>query len=325
MSYIAQGGAFARWYFPVFEVVEVLCAGECVQGRRLRAMEREEDMRKQSSIVALLVGVFMAGSAARAASGPILWIDDDSNNIGTVNISTGAVTLVGNAGSPSPGLGDIAFDSNGNLWGVDIDSNFYSINSTTGAATLVGNTGDGVGFNSLVGGANGSLYAAGYNSTNLYTINSATGKDTNLGNIGFDAAGDLAFVSGTLYESALDPAGSGNDVLVKITLGATPSATEVGSFGLSDVYGLASDNNGVLYALSGTVIYTVNLNTAALTEVLDYGDNDVGLTGAAGEAFLGEASGAVPTVPLPPAAWSALAMLAGLAGIGAVKKLRPSH
>jgi hypothetical protein len=264
------------------------------------------------------------------AAAPVLWVDDSYSQLGTVDIGTGAVSVIGGL---QTNLGDIAFDSNGKLWGVDLYSNLYSVSTTTGIASIVGNSGDAVQFNSLVGGPGGSLYAAGLNSPKLYTINSATGADTVVGTTGFAAAGDLAFVNGTLYESAVDPKNSAVDDLIKITLSPTFSATEVGSFGIPDVYGLASDDNGVLYAIAGTAIYTTNLDTAALTPLLNYAGNSAGLGPADGEAFISESAGAIasgpsPTttlVPLPSAVWSGLILLAALAGISAATRLRQTH
>jgi hypothetical protein len=261
-------------------------------------------------------GGFLGMGLAPAARGaiPLLYVDDASNNIGTVNLTNNAVTVLGNAGSEGT-LFDIGFASNGNLYGLDGGGGFYSINTTTGAATHIGDTGlDGL--NALVGGANGSLWAAGDDDENLYNLNSTNGASTSVGTVGFSSAGDLAFVNGTLYEAALDPDGGSNNILVKITLSPTVTGTEVGSFGVPNVYGLASDNNGVLYALSGTEVYTVNLSTAALTPLLNYAGS--GLGDANGEAFADESGGATPTppgptgVPLPPALWSTVSMLGAL-------------
>jgi hypothetical protein len=54
----------------------------------------------------------MISSSTAQAAGPILWVDDDQGEIGKVDMSTGQVTLVGNAGVV---LTDIAFDPHGNL------------------------------------------------------------------------------------------------------------------------------------------------------------------------------------------------------------------
>ena len=83
----------------------------------------------------------------------ILWIDDTAGKLGTVDMSTHAVKVIGSAGN-SVVLTDIAFDPNGNLWGIDAN-HFYSVNKTTGHATLIGTTGLTSG-NGIAFGSNGT-------------------------------------------------------------------------------------------------------------------------------------------------------------------------
>lgn len=258
------------------------------------------------------LGIFSAPPARAASPGPLLWIDDANGNIGTVDVHTGAATLIGSEGGPI--LTDIAFDPSGNLWGIDYDV-LYKVNKTTGRATEVGLTDiqDG---NALVFGANGTLYAAGDGSTDLYTVNTTTGRGTEIGNIGFESAGDLAFNDGQLYLSDT------NNELVKITLGPSFSAKEIGPLGFTNVYGLATGNDGVLYGVAGTDIFSVNTATGQGTLTADYGGQ--GLADAYGTAFVDETqSGSAPPspspVPLPSAAFSALAMLGLIGLVGAIR------
>lgn len=62
----------------------------------------------------------------------------------SMNLATGAATLIGALGGPTNPNG-LAFDrDNGVLYLVDNSTdNFYSINMATGAATLIGSTGSG--------------------------------------------------------------------------------------------------------------------------------------------------------------------------------------
>ena len=209
-----------------------------------------------------------------AMAGPILWIDDTSGNIGTVDVQSGAVTVVGPSGVS---LTDIAFDPAGNLWGVSF-TGLYRLNRDTGAATLVGVTGipDG---NALVFGADGTLYAAGASTTALFTINPATGAGTSIGDIGFRSAGDLAFAGGELYLS------STTHRLIQIDLGPV-SGTDVGPFGFNNVFGMAT-GDGVLYGVAGTRIFSVDTLTGAGTQIVGYAGH--GLGGANGTAFTNEA------------------------------------
>jgi hypothetical protein len=229
------------------------------------------------------MALFCAGTSN--AAGPILWVDDSAGVIGKVDVSTGAVTIVGNSGAP---LTDIAFDSSGNLYGVSF-TDLYRINTTTGVATDLGTiqNGPGVGFNALVFGTNGVLYSAGNSSTNLYSINPTTLVATNLGNIGADSGGDLAFVGGNLYLS------SSLDHLIRINNPSGPATgTDLGPIGFANVFGLASPDNATLYGVAGTQVLTINIATGAGTLVSDYGGH--GLGQAFGESFITEAVGSVP-------------------------------
>jgi hypothetical protein len=210
------------------------------------------------------------------AAGPILWIDDSQGEIGTVDVHTGAVTLVGNSGIV---LTDIAFDPSGNLWGISF-TDLYKLNKATGAATLVGSTGISHG-NSLVFGTDGTLYAASNSTDLLYTINKTTGAGSSIGNIGFISDGDLAFDQGNLYES------DGNGALLKITLSPSVSGTEVGPLGFSSVFGLATGDDNILYGVAGTQIFSVNTSTGQGTLTTDYSGH--GLLAANGTSFVTEA------------------------------------
>jgi hypothetical protein len=234
----------------------------------------------------LILGLFVLGTASAYAipSGP-LYIDDDSGNVGTVNLADGTVTVLGNSGQA---LTDIAFTSNGNLYGTTFDG-LYSVNTTTGAASLIANYGSvgDAGMNALVGFGAG-LYGASNTTTDLYAIDVSPFSIAALtGATGGDSAGDLAFAAsgGSLYETLSD----GN--LDKITIsGNTFSSTIVGNMGNDTVFGLATGDDGVTYAVSGTEIYTLDLNTAVLTPFLNYGGQ--GLGSANGTAFITE--GMVP-------------------------------
>ena len=243
-----------------------------------------------------LLGLVFASNVSRADF--ILWVDDSNGEIGKVDVNTGAVSLVGNAGVV---LTDIAFDPNGNLYGVSF-TDLYKINTTTGLATDLGTIGNaaGAGFNALVFGTNGVLYAAGNSSTNLYSINTSTAAATNLGNVGSFSGGDLAFVGGNLYLS------SSTDHLIKISNPSGPATgTDLGAIGFPSVFGLASPDNATLFGVAGTQIININVSNGSGTLVSDYGGH--GLGQAFGESFVSEAQ---PTVPEP----SSIVMLT-LAGL----------
>ena len=105
------------------------------------------------------------------------------------------------------------------------------------------------GGNALVFGLDGTLYAAGASTTGLYSLSTATGAGTLLGNMGFASAGDLAFNAGSLYLAAT------SNELVQVDIATPASSAAVGAFGVPNVYGLATGDNAVLYAVAGTTVW----------------------------------------------------------------------
>jgi hypothetical protein len=170
---------------------------------------------------ALCILTLAAFSTVPGWAGPVLTIDDSNGNIGTVDVVTGAVTFIGPStifnvpSTVGPTFTDIAYNSTGALFGVTF-TNFYTISTTTGIATLVGGLGGPhPDINALVFSPTGTLYTA---SDTLYTINTATGLATALPNplgAGIKSAGDLAFLNGKLYLTALN----GNLYTVDTTTG----------------------------------------------------------------------------------------------------------
>ncbi|PKO51869.1 MAG: hypothetical protein CVU28_10860, partial [Betaproteobacteria bacterium HGW-Betaproteobacteria-21] len=203
------------------------------------------------------VGALTAGGVSAA---PIMHVHDSSGMLATVDVMTGAVSTIGNMGVV---MTDIAFDPSGNLYGISF-TGLYSINATTAAASFVGAHGV-AGGNALVFGADGTLYGAGNTTSSLFTINPLTGNSTSLGNMGFFSGGDLAFNGGDLYLA------SSANQLIRINLGSIGDTVAVGNFGVSGVFGLATGDNGVLYAVAGTTIYTVDTLTGAATNPVSYG------------------------------------------------------
>lgn len=233
---------------------------------------------KQALRVLATIAVLGVGSSA-AQAGPILYVSDSGGRLGTVDVATGATVVIGNMGVA---MTDIAFDASGHLFGTDFD-NLYSINPATAAISLIGPMGVS-NANALVFGSDGTLYEAGNSSTDLRSVNTATGATTVLGNIGFSSGGDLAFNGGNLYLAT-------SSQLVRVGLSPV-SGTLVGSFGFSNVFGLATGEDGVLYGISGHDVFSVNTATGAGTYKTTY--NAGLLSDAYGSSFFKEAAPAVP-------------------------------
>ena len=213
-------------------------------------------MRLRCAVLVTTASVF----SAFAWGGPtLLYVHDSDGQLGTVNVTDGTTTIIGNMGVV---LSDIAFDPDGNLYGISMD-NLYSINALTGATTLIGphNVSGG---NALVFAPDGTLYAAGAFTSELYTLNTADGTSNIIGDMGVQSAGDLAFFGGDLYLA------SDNDDLVRVDLDAEAAGTIVGPFGFSEVLGMAHGGDGVLYGVAGTQIFSIDVNTGAGTLVSDY-------------------------------------------------------
>lgn len=222
----------------------------------------------------ICVGALTLGTQGLAMAGPILWVGDSQGQLGTVDVATGAATVIGNMGSA---MTDIAFDPSGNLYGITFDT-LFSIDPTTAVATAIGSLG--ISANSLVFDAAGTLYTA---NNALYTINTTTGAASLVGNGGaaYSSSGDLAFISGQLYLSSL----TGDKLLTLDT--STGVGTDIGNIGFSSVYGLATDNNVDLYGLTGTTVLQIDPTTGAGTALVNYTGG--GLGDAWGSAFRTEA------------------------------------
>ena len=146
----------------------------------------------------------------------------------------------------------------------------------------IGGTGTGY-KNALVAESETSLLLMSNDKTNLWRINldAATGNyssTSNLGNIGLYSSGDLAISpDGVLYLSSVDLPNSltAKNRLYKIDLSGSPVATQIGIIHvgpnpLTQIYGLAFDENGVLYGGRGAVgvaedVYTISLLNASAT------------------------------------------------------------
>ncbi len=251
--------------------------------------------------------LFVFQSPPSAEPGPILWISDQWGQLGTVDVQTGQVTILGEMVAP---MDDIAFDPEGHLFGVSRGV-LYAIDPVDGSSQPIGQLG--VQVNSLVFDASGALLAA---SDELYRLELARGRAQLLGSGGspYSSSGDLAFVNGRLTLSSTSP-DSPNDVLVLLDA-SSGWGVELGSIGYPEVLGLASNDNQHLFGISGTQILAIDPVTGAGRPLLDYAGQ--GLGRAYGSAFTQEA--ARPAAFQGPEPWrvalGALALSAGMGRLG---------
>ncbi len=237
-------------------------------------------LQRTTDMGIVLIGLLAFLIATSATATPLLWVADSSRQLATVDVQTGAVTLIGQT---DVAMSDIAFDPSGILYGDGIDGNLYRIDRANASTTRIGALGAFV--NSLVFDASGTLYAA---SNVLYTIDTLTGLATPIGNHGthYDSAGDLAFVDGRLYLSSSNSSSSEDDLYILDTTNG--AGTLIGGIGFPEVLGLASANHRDLFGLSGSRLLSLDPTTGAATERFDLSGQ--GLARAYGSAFATEAA-----------------------------------
>jgi hypothetical protein len=123
------------------------------------------------------------------------------NSLYTVNVVTGALTLIGPTGAPEYFM-DLAFDRSGNMWGVTssltptyVPAVLYRINPETGRATKVVNL---VGSNTVMGLAfapDGKLYATDFvGNSGFYLVDPKTGFETAVAAMPFGLSTGLELV-----------------------------------------------------------------------------------------------------------------------------------
>jgi len=209
---------------------------------------------------------------------PIIWVDDASGKIGTVNLNTGAVSLLDNPpGNSGVVLTDIALSPSQQLFGESFTT-LYSVDQA-GFTTAIGPTG--ALLNGLVFSPDGTLYASG--GTGLYTVDTTTGVATLIGTSGLrlQSAGDLSFNEGTLYETATNGSSS---YLLKLNT-STGGATVVGQVVSNpNIYGLATGTDGVLYGFDRNSVYSIDTSTGAATLVQTFSGGLGASYGAASQA-----------------------------------------
>ncbi|MFO1153627.1 MAG: hypothetical protein U1E42_08195 [Rhodospirillales bacterium] len=206
--------------------------------------------------------------AAPAAVAPgIVYLCDSSGRLGTFNLKTKKVTVIGNMGTV---LTDIGFHPNGTLYGLTF-SQFYRVNPATAQITKVGGGfGSTGGVNALTFNKAGQVFsqplgfAASYNRSGIFLINPATGGIS----LGYSvtpsqlSAGDFAFTGQHLYFS------TSNRLLIDFDFATGHYSSHPVS--IVNLYGLVVPAAGQLVGFAGTKAYQINPNTGASTVLADF-------------------------------------------------------
>jgi len=239
---------------------------------------------------ATLTAILSMSAVSVARSDTFLWINDNSFNVGLVNVTTGTVVAGSVVNTGGINLTDIGFIG-GSLYGTTMNG-LWSINTSTGAATSIGPYASSpIGMNALVG--NGSSLLGASNATNtIYNIDPSNSAISTFATSPLASSGDLAFAGSTLYQAGYSGGQLGPNSLVNLTTNSI-----VGLFHTSDtasfntVFGLAYDGT-TMYAVTGTEVYRVDLDDAELHLLFSFAGQ--GLGSANGTAFMQENLNPVP-------------------------------
>ncbi len=203
--------------------------------------------------VTLMANAYMLGTAAPGVENPF----------GTVDLNSGAFTLIGNMGSG--GYDGLAV-ANGVLY-TEQNGLLYSVNTANANLTLIGGvTGNPnlATFGSTTTGLYGLAGTGQFEVATLYSINPQTGAITTIGPIGASAIpnGQTYYQRLSVGSSTLYMENNSNLYTINTTTGA---ATQVGT---SDSNGYLSSvlllEYGTYYAGTGSGIATINVGTGQI-------------------------------------------------------------
>ena len=213
-----------------------------------------------------------------------------SNNIYTIDLSTGAASLL--SATSLGGIGGIAFDDAGTLHAIDVDfasTTLYQIHPPTGASAVVGLTGTTGGEGGLTYDASAPLFysrasaiSGGGATLELISISPTTGAATTIGNMGLNVEADVSGMAPLSASTLLayDSQSALADRMLSIDKG-TGVATVIGPTGmtvLSSVGGLALDpDTGTYYVSNGLSLFSVDPGTGAATLIGPHGESIAGL------------------------------------------------
>jgi hypothetical protein len=202
---------------------------------------------------------FVAGSVS---FGAVAYVETGNSQFGTMNLETGAFTLIGVAtaayGDP---FGDITQLNGGPLYGSDYAGNLLLINPKTGSSSVIGNMGP---VSGLKVSKSGELF--GYSYKDLFTVDASNGESTLIGPFGIDdyyESWDATFDGDTMYFMADQYTNDYNANLYTVDT-STGEATLVGDVGY--FLNALTFNGSTLYGFTGDgEIITIDTTTGAGT------------------------------------------------------------
>jgi len=224
--------------------------------------------------------------SAAGLKADIAYAGSSTGAFGTIDLGTGAFTLLGNSGQTLAGLAV----ADGSIFASSYhtaDGTLFQVNPANGILTTIGSA-PGVDYDDF-GSTTSGLYAVSFSTTqDLYSINPVTGAATLIGptGLGYGSWRGLSTNSGALYFA------DGPDLYTLNT--NTGAGTLVGAFGSSAEMGVLLTEGGTLYGGDETndKIDTINSITGAAT----IGPSPSGFPGA----FYGFAPFPVPTTAVTP-------------------------
>ncbi len=247
-------------------------------------MVNREKVRRSVWGVCFIFAV-VAVLSCSAFAVPIYVVDDHNGTSAIIKMDTpnGGNETILNSGTGYR-MTDIAITPSGErLYTTTGDGgvSLYRYNPTTGVEIISWDLNiAGTDFkNAMVAESETSLLFMSNSVQRIWRINlNADGNyidTTDLGDVGLFSSGDLAFYDGTLYLASVDTPGSADATNRLYTIDpGTLLKTEIGIItadgnDLTQIYGLAFDENGVLYGgrgSSGTQdVYTINTTNASAT------------------------------------------------------------
>jgi hypothetical protein len=266
-------------------------------------------------------GLFVGGLRADSFAYMLAGTGQSTNPFGTVDLNTGAFTLIGSLGGPASGTYAGLGVANGNLY-TEQNGGLYSVNTSNATLTLIGGPiGNNIPvFGSTLSGLYG-LAPEGPNAvTTLVSIDPQTGAATVIGAVGVIGNGQVAYAKLSTNSSILYLENNFSLYTVNTTTGA---ATLVGTDPNSIFDQALLFENGTLYG--GDNAFNIN---AATVDTISTTTGQITI----GPAIVGAASSFGALAPDPLSAPSSPATTpepativllgAGLGAIGLVRRYR---